>query len=196
MSFHCTEKLGVNTAHGVEKSRTWLSDFTFTFRFHALEKEMATHSSAFVWRIPGTTEPGGLPSMGSHRVGHDWSDLAAAAAGWCDENPSPAWAKYDVFIKFEAGIHSFFRAEESMKNSGKSGEIEIQLLWQSFVIFHGPVSVCKFCSLGQEKIHLFLACSLVTFSHCSGLIGHYLHTTAERHEKAGRGVGGGGGSRD
>ena len=53
---------------------------TFTFRFHALEKEMATHSSVLAWRIPGTGEPGGLPSVGSHRVGHDWSDLAAAAA--------------------------------------------------------------------------------------------------------------------
>ena len=57
--------------HGVAKSRTQLSDFTFTFHFHALQKEMATHSSALVWRIPGTGEPGGLPSMGSHRVGHD-----------------------------------------------------------------------------------------------------------------------------
>ena len=66
--------------HGVVKSRTWLSVFTFTFHFHALEKEMATHSSVLAWRIPGTGEPGGLPSMGSHRVGHDWSNLAAAAA--------------------------------------------------------------------------------------------------------------------
>ena len=65
--------------HGVAKSRTWLSNFTFTFHFHALEKEMATHSSVLAWRIPGTGEPGGLPSMGLHRVGHDWSDLAAAA---------------------------------------------------------------------------------------------------------------------
>ena len=60
---------------GVVKSRTWLSDFTFTFHFHALEKERATHSSVLAWRLPGTGEPGGLPSMGSHRVGHDWSDL-------------------------------------------------------------------------------------------------------------------------
>ena len=66
--------------HGVAKSQTWLSDFTFTFPFHALEKEMATHSSVLAWRIPGMGEPGGLPSMGSHRVRHDWSDLAAAAA--------------------------------------------------------------------------------------------------------------------
>ena len=52
-------------------SQTRLSDFTFTFHFHALEKEMATHSSVLAWRIPGMGEPGGLPSMGSHRVGHD-----------------------------------------------------------------------------------------------------------------------------
>ena len=60
--------------HGVVES-----DFTFTFHFHALEKEMATHSSVLAWRISGTGEPGGLPAMGSHRVGHSWSDLATAA---------------------------------------------------------------------------------------------------------------------
>ena len=65
--------------YGVAKSRTRLSDFTFTFHFHALEEEMATHSSVVAWKIPGTVEPGGLPSLGSHRVRHDWSDLAAAA---------------------------------------------------------------------------------------------------------------------
>ena len=67
--------------HGVAERRTRLSNFPFTFHFHALEKEMATHSSILAWRIPGTQEPGGLPSTGSHRVGHDGSDLAAAAAG-------------------------------------------------------------------------------------------------------------------
>ena len=56
---------------GVARSRIRLSDFTFTFHFHALEKEMATHSSVLAWRIPGTEEPDGLPSVGSHRVGHD-----------------------------------------------------------------------------------------------------------------------------
>ena len=69
----------VGCSPGVAKSRTWLSDFIFTSYFHALEKEMATHSSVLAWRIPGTGEPGGLPSMGSQRVGHDWSDLAAAS---------------------------------------------------------------------------------------------------------------------
>ena len=66
--------------YGVARSQARLSDFTFTFHFHALEKEMATHSSVLAWRIPGTGELGGLPSMGLHRVGHDWSDAAAAAA--------------------------------------------------------------------------------------------------------------------
>ena len=59
------------TVHGVAKSQTRLSDFTFTFHFHALEKEMATYSSVLAWRIPGTGDTGGLPSMGSHRVRHD-----------------------------------------------------------------------------------------------------------------------------
>ena len=62
------------------QSQTRLSNYTFTFHFHALEEEMATHSSVVAWRIPGTVEPGGLPSMGSHRAGHDSSDSAAAAA--------------------------------------------------------------------------------------------------------------------
>ena len=60
-----------SAVHVVTKSWARLSDLTFTFQLHALEKEMATHSSVLVWRNPGTEEPGGLPSMGSHRVGHD-----------------------------------------------------------------------------------------------------------------------------
>ena len=93
--------------HGVAKSRTWLSDFTFTFHFHALEKEMATHSSVLAWRIPRMAEPGGLPSMGTHRVGHDWSDLAAAAAV---SLPHPR-EEIDivVFLVFQ---HCFLRREK------------------------------------------------------------------------------------
>ena len=76
LQYSCLENLmdrGVwqSTVHGVAKSWTRLSNFPFTFHFHALEKEMATHSSVLAWRISGTGEPGGLPSMGSHRVGHD-----------------------------------------------------------------------------------------------------------------------------
>ena len=74
------------TVHGVAKSRTRLRDFTFTFHLHALQKEMATHSSILAWRIPGVEAPGGLPSMGSHRTGHDWSDLAAVAGGSVSKN--------------------------------------------------------------------------------------------------------------
>ena len=76
LQFSCLENLMDGGAwwaavHRVAKNRTRLSDFTFTFHFHSLEKEMAAHSSVLAWRIPGTVEPGGLPSMGSHRVGHD-----------------------------------------------------------------------------------------------------------------------------
>ena len=81
LQYSCLENLMDKGAlwaavHGVVKSQTRLSDFTFTFHFHALEKEMAAHSSVLAWRIPGTGEPGGLPSVGSHRVAHD---LAAVA---------------------------------------------------------------------------------------------------------------------
>ena len=87
------------TVHGVAKSQTRLSNFTFTFHFHALEKEMATHSSVLALRIPGMGEPGGLPSMGSHRVGHDWSDLAAAAAAHSIVFGEDAWYNFN-FLKF------------------------------------------------------------------------------------------------
>ena len=75
--------------HGFAESWTRLNDFTFIFHFHALEKEMATHSSVLAWRIPGTAEPGGLPSMGMHRVGHNWSDLAAAAESALEKAMAP-----------------------------------------------------------------------------------------------------------
>ena len=78
--------------HGVAKSRTRLSNFPFTFHFHALEKEMAPHSSVLAWRTPGTGEPGGLLSMGLHRVRHDWSDLAVAAAALKKSKKKPKYA--------------------------------------------------------------------------------------------------------
>ena len=92
--------------HGVARSQARLSDFTFTFHFHALQKEMATHSSVLAWRIPGTGEPGGLPSMGSHRVGHDWSDLAAAAstpknAPWSSHDNSPSQYMHTSLFNIE-----------------------------------------------------------------------------------------------
>ena len=87
--------------HGVSKSQTRLSDFTFTFHFYALEEEMATHCSVLAWRTPGMAGPGGLLSTWSHRVGHDWSDSAAAAAvvfwGWTSAwVAATLWSFYHV----------------------------------------------------------------------------------------------------
>ena len=87
--------------HGVAKSRTQLSNFTF--HFHALEKEMAAHSSVLAWRIPGMAEPGGLPSVGLHRVGHDWSDLAAAACCYVIHHRS---RKVSLFNRTETNSYS------------------------------------------------------------------------------------------
>ena len=93
--------------YGVAKSRTRLSDFTFTFHCHVLEKEMATHSSVLAWRIPGTGEPGGLPSLGLHRVRHDWSDLAAAAFScrYCFEKQIKAVGQDEWKCKYCAQEH-------------------------------------------------------------------------------------------
>ena len=85
--------------HGVTTSWTWLSDFTFTFHLHTMEKTMATHSSVLARRIPGMAEPGGLPSMGSHSVGHDWSDLAAAAAVRFNRHRINA---SDIYVRLES----------------------------------------------------------------------------------------------
>ena len=88
LQYSCLENLmdgGAQQAavHGVAKSRTRLSDFTFTFHFHALEREMATRSRVLAWRIPGTEEPGGLLSMGSHRVGQQLKRLSSSSSKKC-----------------------------------------------------------------------------------------------------------------
>ena len=101
---------------GVVKSRTRLRDLPFTFHFHALEKEMATHFSVLAWRIPGMAEPGGLPSMGSHWVKHDWSNLAAAGKAkrmssqktWKRGFPGGPLAK-TLLPAQEAWVQSLFR---------------------------------------------------------------------------------------
>jgi len=99
--------------HGVTKSWTRLSDFTFTFHFHALEKEMSTHSSVLAWRIPGRGEPGGLPCLGSHRVRHDWNDLAAAAAA-----PTCCWMRAEALSSGQAARQTQVWASGADNNSG------------------------------------------------------------------------------
>ena len=95
------------------KSQTWLSDFTF--HFHALEKEMATHSSILAWRTPGTGEPGHLLSMGLHRVGHDWSDLATAAAA--EEKKLIYVKKIRTLVTHEGGSGGQVQLESCLKTS-------------------------------------------------------------------------------
>ena len=108
--------------HGVTKSWTWLSDFPFTFHFHALEKEMATHSSVLAWRIPGTGEPVGLPSMGLHRVGHNWSDLAAAAV-WLHCREKLAFS----LLPIESKVLIFLLASVNTRGGivGQTGEFRL-----------------------------------------------------------------------
>ena len=106
--------------HGVARSRTRLSDFTLTFHFHASEEEMATHSSVLAWRIPGSGEPGGLPFMGSHRVGHDWSDLAAsmhACLFWGDPHSAfqitiPMVIVYSFLCYFKIILYCLFEVRQ------------------------------------------------------------------------------------
>ena len=130
--------------HGVAEGRTWLH---FNFHFHALEKEMATHSSVLAWRIPGTGEPCGLPSMGSHRVGHDWSDLAAAAVSHLFSAPLAA-TRYQV---------THFRNSLMLKISW--------MLTDSHLIFSDNICACmraqscptfcdpKHCSPPDSSVH-------------------------------------------
>ena len=119
--------------HGVARSRTRLSDFTLFFHFHALEKEMATHSSVLGWRIPGSGEPGGLPSMGSHRVGHDWSDLAAAAAA------------------FNEKIISYAPNINLPKNNRN---INVYENWKKVVIKHGHYNSCDYVDVWQNQYNI------------------------------------------
>ena len=141
--------------HGVAKSRTQLSDFPFTFHYHALEKEMATHSSVLAWRIPGTGEPGGLPSMGSHTVGHDWSDLAAveAAAAVCYHCVSLS-RNFEVWVK---------QRNKALAENLISGKHSIKSIL--FLAFIGSVciSVCS-CVLSSKLPRDKTAQSTVVFS--------------------------------
>ena len=121
--------------HGVAKSQTRLSDFTFTFHFHALEMKMTTHSSLLAWRIPGMAEPGGLQSMGWHRVGHDWSGLAAAAAKRMTGRVS-VWIQ-TVFLYKQGSISNNMKMNTAQRYS-----VELCITLKSHV-YMGTLSLTK-----------------------------------------------------
>ena len=143
------------------ESQTQLSNFTFTFHLHALEKEMATHSSVLAWRIPGAAEPGGLQSMGLHRVGHDWSNLAAAAAAPTDLLPPPSRGKplWSAVTAREGGGQG---TTGMLQRWGSNFCTEIQLLWgyRSGAILHCELlgllfSVTQPSSSNSEYLKLY-----------------------------------------
>ena len=127
--------------HGVTKSRTQLSDFPFTFHFHALEKEMATHSSVLAWRIPGTGELGGLLSTGFHRVGHDWSDLAAAYFLWMPHTLTnvktlcPAICWNVLYRSTESVLSGSLWEKHHFRSPPKPIQFE-SAFWQDFQVMH------------------------------------------------------------
>ena len=134
--------------HGGAKSRTRLSDFTFTFRVHALEKEMATHSSVLAWGIPGTAEPGGLPSLGLHRVGHERSDLAAAAG----HLGSPHISDIMIFV-FLCQTSLSMTVSRSIHVAPKAANgIILCFLWLSDI----PLCVC---------IHVYIYIHIYIYTH-------------------------------
>ena len=131
--------------YGVAQSRTRLSNSTFTFHFHALEKEMATHSSVLAWRIPGTGEPHGLLSMGSHRVSHDWSDLAAAAYIFFH------WPGTPVCFQLVFCVHfCVWRCVPDV--SVERDALHVHLLLHHLVLLHPhPCSNTTMCIWGWER---------------------------------------------
>ena len=129
-----------------------LLDFTFSFHFPALEEEMATHSSVLAWRIPGTGEPGGLPSMGSHRAGHDWSDLAAAAV--LDLCTSQAWAERSQLLvrsrgtaRPSAGGSDVLHRADGVKEHFESWRKNTDLLSSFQIQFYWKPSPSDVCTL-------------------------------------------------
>ena len=144
---HRRQRSLVGCSPWVAKSRRRLSDFIFTFHFHALEKEMATHSSVLAWRIPGTGEPGGLPSMGSHRIGHDWSELATAAATIGDREHN--FMYYCICVFSSVNIQTFFSmivTESSIVLPFKSMvhfELIFFKVWVLFLLFCLEKSSCN-----------------------------------------------------
>ena len=130
--------------HGVAKSQIWLSAFPFTFHFHALGKEMATHSIVLAWRLPGMGDPGGLPSMGSHRVRHDWSNLAAAAG-----------TMYFGFLVAQMVKNLPAMWETWVWSLGQEGALEKGMATNSVFLhgeFHGQEESGKLQSMGSQGV--------------------------------------------
>ena len=134
--------------HGVTKSQTRLSNFTFTFHFPALEKEMATHSSVLAWRIPETGEPGRLPSMGSHRVRHDWSNLAVAADSVILSEASQTWKEKYHMTPLICGIQKEMiqmNLTYKTKTNSQTWKMNILLLGEGTVRDFGKVMYILLC---------------------------------------------------
>ena len=148
--------------NGVAKSRTRLSDFTFTFHFHTLQKEMAAHSSVLAWRIPGMAEPAGLPSMGSHRVGHDGSDFSSSSSSSSSgssnssSTPLPQGLNvcYSLPLRCSPDIHKAFLTllDGSLFNvSSISGTSPLHIKQHcSFTFFHNLLLVLFFVKQRQQ----------------------------------------------
>ena len=144
--------------------------FTFTFHFHALEKEMATHSSVLAWRIPGTREPGGLPSMGWHRVGHDWSDLAAAAAA-----RSLSWWYY-LTISSSAAPFSFY-----LQSFSASGSFPMSQFFASGIQSFGASASTSVLSMNIQGWFPLGLTGLI-FLQSKGLSRVFSSTTIRKHK--------------
>ena len=161
--------------HGVAKGRTRLSDFTFTFHFCALEKEMATHSSVLAWRIPGTGEPGGLPSLGSHRVGHNWGDLAAASYTW-----RRAWQPTLVFLPGESqeqrsmmGYSPWGLKESDTTETEHAHTRGMYMSIPTSQFIHSSPSPLASICLFSTSVSLFLLCRLNHLYHFSRFHMHF-----------------------
>ena len=142
--------------HGVARGRTRLSDFTFTFHFHALEKEMATHSNVLAWRIPGTGESGRLPSMGSHRVGHDWSDLAAAAF-LSDRGLTRTGTMSNIFPLIELRAPNKWWWNEEIKHKSRNyleilTRVQFQLIWKLSYYFLKVIVLISFICFNMTMV--------------------------------------------
>ena len=158
------------TAFPVYHQLLELSDFTFTFHFHALEKKMATHSSILAWRIPGTEEHSGLPSMGSHRVGHDWSDLAAAAAA-C---PLSRWC-YPTILSFVIPFSSCVRSFSA------SGSFQMSQLFVSVGRSIGVSASTSVLPMNTQDWSL-LGWTGWIFLQSKGLSRVFSNTTVQKHQ--------------